>query len=98
MEMNVDLNHINRTRDVFVAIGEVLRQDDGPSSIVSVNVFQKDGPIGAVIGWDIHPTPEQIELFRTVWDDWSHLPNVVIVHDAPSSIVSKPVSTPKTWR
>lgn len=95
MEMDIELECPCCVKNVFSAIGEFLHADDGPSSILAVNVFEEEdyeGEVGVVIGWDIHPTREQIELFRTVWNEWSHFDDAVILHDAPSSIVDKPVS------
>ena len=97
MEMNIELECPNCARNVFVAIGEFLCQDDGPSTIVAVDVFDTEDNegevgVGVVIGWDIHPTRAQIDLFRNVWSESSHFDDGVILHDAPSSIVDKPAS------
>jgi hypothetical protein len=49
--------------------------------------------VGAAIGWDIHPCPEQVRLFRLIWDEETGMDDVTIIHDAPSSIVDEPKKT-----
>jgi hypothetical protein len=44
-----------------------------------------------MVSWDFHPTPSQVALFREVWDEASRIPEVVIIHNAPTSITSYPV-------
>lgn len=91
MEMNIELDCTSCVASVFMAISEFIRHDDGPSCILAVDVFDgEDGSTGAVIGWDVHPTKEQITLFRNAWDAVTPFSDSVILHDAPSSIVSHP--------
>lgn len=49
--------------------------------------------VGAAIGWEIHPCPEQVRLFRSIWDEETGMDDVTIIHDAPSSIVDEPKKT-----
>lgn len=95
MQMNIELECPNCIASVFQAVGSFIRHDNGPSSIVAVDVFDEEdyeGEVGAVIGWDIHPTPAQVSLFRASWNFATGLDKCVILHDAPSSIVDRPAS------
>lgn len=76
---------------VFRAVGAFLSQDEGPATIKAVEVFRITGERnGAVVAWDVHPTQEQIDEFRQVWDCETGMDDATILHDAPSSIVDLP--------
>jgi hypothetical protein len=96
MEVSIELDCQGCVGHVFHAIGEFLIQDEGPSKIVAVSVFQyedeeDDDVFEAKVSWDTHPTPSQVSLFRDVWDEQSGFTDAVIVHVATSRIVNHPV-------
>ena len=80
------------TAKVFAAVGAFVGHDEGPSTVRSVDAFHSndDETVGAVVSWDVHPTRPQINEFRRIWDEMTDMRDVVIMHDAPSSIVDKP--------
>ena len=67
MEMNIELDCPNCVRNVFVAIGEFLCQDDGPSTIVAVDVFDTEDNEGEVgVGVVIRSERRRWHVWRIV--------------------------------
>lgn len=101
MEMNIEISCPCCIRGVYRAIGEFLATDQWLSNIIKVEVFvvdDEEGAVGAAIAWDVHPCRDQIAFFRDVWRRETNMPDVVILHDAPSSIVDDPRELPASGR
>jgi hypothetical protein len=91
MIMRIKLSCPNCIEKVFAAVGKFVGNDSGPSTILRVDAFHAAPEMaGVVTTWDIHPTRDQIAEFRQVWDETTGMLDVVILHDAPSTIVDRP--------
>jgi pantothenate kinase-related protein Tda10 len=91
MIMRVKLDCPSCVAKVYAAVGWFIGNDGGPSSLLRVEASSVDNDeIGVITAWDVHPTPEQVAEFRSVWDATTGLVGVTIIHDAPSSLVDRP--------
>jgi hypothetical protein len=91
MQMNIEMDCGVCAGNVFRAVGLFLSQDDGPSSIVSVDAWDDgEDDAGAIVAWDIRPTRRQVAAFRAAWNECTGLDDIAVVHDSPSSIIDHP--------
>jgi hypothetical protein len=86
MIMRIKLDCPCCTAKVFAAVGTFIGKNEEPSAIRSVEAFE----FGVSVSWDVHPSDEQIEEFRRIWDEMTQLEEIVIAHAAPSFVVDKP--------